>query len=82
MSGVRHLIDRLIMDITHEYHMTTVVNTHDMNSVFNIGEKIFFIDEGKKEWEGSKEELFNVKNEKVHNFLFTSKLMEKIGRDL
>lgn len=78
-SGV---IDRLIMDITHEYHMTTVVNTHDMNSVFNIGEKIFFIDEGKKEWEGSKEELFNVKNEKVHNFLFTSKLMEKIGRDL
>ena len=48
------VIDNLISELTHEYNMTTVVNTHDMNSVFEIGEKIVFIHEGRKEWEGSK----------------------------
>ena len=51
------VIENLISERTHEYNMTTVVNTHDMNSVFEIGEKIVFIHEGRKEWEGSKEQI-------------------------
>lgn len=72
------VIDKLIMDITHEYSMTTVVNTHDMNSVFNIGEKIIFIENGIKEWEGNKDEIYGAENNRLKTFLFSSELMKKI----
>lgn len=72
------VIDNLISEITHEYCMTTVVNTHDMNSVFEIGEKIVFIHEGRKEWEGSKEMIAHTDNKYLNDFLFSSELYKKI----
>lgn len=72
------VIDNLISEITHEYCMTTVVNTHDMNSVFEIGEKIVFIHEGRKEWEGSKEMIAHTENKYLNDFLFSSELYKKI----
>ena len=62
------LIDNLIQEITAEYNITTVINTHDMNSVMEIGEKIIFLKDGLKSWEGTKEEIFNTENEAVTNF--------------
>lgn len=76
------VIDNLIEEITHEYNMTTVVNTHDMNSVFEIGEKIVFIHEGRKEWEGSKEEIAHTDNKNLNDFIFSSKLYKKIKSSL
>lgn len=76
------VIDNLISEITHEYCMTTVVNTHDMNSVFEIGEKIVFIHEGRKEWEGSKEMIAHTDNKYLNDFLFSSELYKKIKNNL
>lgn len=76
------VIDNLISEITHEYKMTTVVNTHDMNSVFEIGEKIVFIHEGRKEWEGSKEMIAHTDNVYLNDFIFSSELFKKIKNDL
>lgn len=76
------VIDNLISDITHEYNMTTVINTHDMNSVMEIGEKVVFIHEGKKEWEGTNEEILNSKNEILNDFVFASNLAKKIKETL
>lgn len=76
------VIDNLISEITHEYCMTTVVNTHDMNSVFEIGEKIVFIHEGRKEWEGSKEKIAHTDNKYLNDFLFSSELYKKIKNNL
>jgi len=70
-------IDELIMDITQEYKMTTVINTHDMNSVVTMGDNIIFIYQGEKEWEGNKETLFHSKNEKLNDFVFASKFFQK-----
>lgn len=72
------VIDELIHDITKEYGMTTVINTHDMNSVMGIGEHILYIYEGRNEWEGSKEEVFDSNNEKLNNFIFASDLFRKV----
>lgn len=72
------LIDDLIHDITKEYNMTTIVNTHDMNSVMNIGENIIFIDEGKKAWEGTKDEIMTSTNQKLNDFVFASDLFKKV----
>ena len=72
------LIDELIKDITEEFKMTTIVVSHDMNSVINIGDKIIFLNEGIKEWEGSKSEVMDSKNEKVNDFVFASDLFKKI----
>lgn len=72
------VIDNLISEITHEYKMTTVVNTHDMNSVFEIGEKIVFIHEGRKEWEGTKEMIAHTDNQYLNDFIFSSSLFKKI----
>ena len=58
--------------------MTTIVVSHDMNSVINIGDKIIFLNEGIKEWEGSKSEVIDSKNEKVNDFVFASDLFKKI----
>jgi phospholipid/cholesterol/gamma-HCH transport system ATP-binding protein len=70
-------IDELITDITAEFQMTTIINTHDMNSVVTMGEKIIFIYEGDKSWEGTKEELFTAKNQKLNDFVFASKFFQK-----
>jgi phospholipid/cholesterol/gamma-HCH transport system ATP-binding protein len=72
------LIDNLIQEITEEYDITTVINTHDMNSVMEIGEKIVFLNNGKKAWEGTKKEIFNTDNEAVTNFVYSSDLFKKV----
>ena len=72
------LIDDLISDITKEYQMTTVVNTHDMNSVMNIGEKIIFIKKGVKAWEGTKDEIMYSNNQDLNDFVFASDLFKKV----
>lgn len=75
------LIDNLIKDITIEYDMTTIVNTHDMNSVMEIGDKVIFIYDGAKWWEGTRDEIFKTENQELNEFIFASKLSQKI-RDL
>ena len=72
------LIDNLIQEITEEYNITTVINTHDMNSVMEIGEKIVFLQNGHKAWEGSKEAIFNTDNKAVTNFVYSSDLFKKV----
>jgi phospholipid/cholesterol/gamma-HCH transport system ATP-binding protein len=71
------IIDNLISDITKEYSMTTVINTHDMNSVMNIGENIVFIKEGVVEWNGSKEQVIGSNNKALEDFIFASDLTRK-----
>lgn len=72
------LIDDLIHDITTEYKMTTVINTHDMNSVINIGDNIIFIKEGVKEWQGTKEQVITSNNKALNDFIFASDLFRKV----
>ena len=72
------LIDNLIQEITDEYKITTVINTHDMNSVMEIGEKIVFLKDGKKAWEGSNQEIFKTDNEAVVKFVYSSELFKKV----
>ena len=72
------IIDNLIKEITEEYQITTVINTHDMNSVMEIGEKILFLKDGKKAWEGSNKEIFKTDNEAVVNFVYSSNLFKKV----
>ncbi len=72
------LIDELIHDITTEYDMTTIINTHDMNSVIGIGDSILYIYEGSKEWEGNKDEVFTATNERLNHFIFASDLLQKV----
>ena len=76
------VIDNLLSEITHEYNMTTVINTHDMNSVFEIGEKVLFIHEGHKEWEGSNDEIMYTNSEALNEFLFSSKLNKMVREKL
>lgn len=63
------LIDQLIHEITHEYNMTTIINTHDMNSVMEIGENVIFIDNGEKGWQGDNKDILNSGNESLNNFI-------------
>ncbi len=72
------LIDELINDITKDFGMTTIVVTHDMNSIMNIGDHIIYIHEGCKEWEGSKAEIMNSDNESLNEFVFASDLFKKV----
>lgn len=72
------LIDELIHEITHEYNLTTVVVSHDMNSVMEIGEYILFMYQGKKVWEGSNETILDSNQEDLQKFLFANKLMRKL----
>ena len=72
------VIDELIQDITREYNMTTLINTHDMNSVMGIGEKIIFIYKGHKEWEGTKDDIYTSTNQKLNDFIFASDLFRKV----
>ncbi|MDR1114591.1 MAG: ATP-binding cassette domain-containing protein [Tannerella sp.] len=71
------IIDELIHGITKEYGMTTVINTHDMNSVINIGENILFIKDGIKEWNGTKEQVISSNNKALADFIFASDLLRK-----
>ncbi len=75
------LIDNLIMELTHEYNITTVINTHDMNSVMEIGEKIVFLQKGNLAWEGDHTQIFKTNNKDVTNFVYSSDLFKKI-RDI
>ena len=72
------LIDNLISEITEEYEITTVINTHDMNSVMEIGEKIVFLKNGLKAWVGTNEEICKTDNEVVVNFVYRSNLFQKV----
>jgi phospholipid/cholesterol/gamma-HCH transport system ATP-binding protein len=72
------VIDDLISEITHEYDITTVINTHDMNSVMEIGEKVIFIHEGHKSWEGTREEILDSDDENLNDFVFASNFAKKI----
>lgn len=72
------VIDELLSGITKEYGITTIINTHDMNSVMGIGEHIIYIYEGCKEWEGTKDEVMNSDNEKLNSFIFASDLFRKV----
>ncbi len=72
------VIDQLIHEITVEYKITTIINTHDMNSVMNIGEKIFFIKEGHLEWQGNNHDLITATNESLNDFVFASDLFKKV----
>jgi phospholipid/cholesterol/gamma-HCH transport system ATP-binding protein len=72
------LIDELIKEITDEYSMTTIVNTHDMNSVMEIGEKIVFINEGKICWEGSNNDILKSDNEILNDFVFANALAKQL----
>jgi len=69
------VIDKLIKDITIEYQITTVVNTHDMNSVMEIGNYILFLYQGRKEWEGNNSEIIFNKNQKLNDFIFASEFL-------
>ena len=75
------VIDELIHDITTEYDMTTIINTHDMNSVMGIGDSIIFIHQGHKEWEGTKDQVFNATNERLNDFIFASDLLKKVKEE-
>lgn len=70
------VIDQLILQITREYNMTTIVITHDMNSVMEIGEKIMYLHQGKKEWEGSNKDIIYSDNEKLNKFIFASEFLQ------
>jgi phospholipid/cholesterol/gamma-HCH transport system ATP-binding protein len=70
------VIDKLIKEITVEYGMTTVVNTHDMNSVMEIGDKIIFMHNGHKEWEGTNHDIIFSKNVELNKFIFASEFLQ------
>lgn len=72
------VIDNLIQEITDEYQMITIINSHDMNSVMEIGEKIIFLKQGLKEWEGSYKTIFKTENEAVTDFVYSSNLYKKV----
>jgi phospholipid/cholesterol/gamma-HCH transport system ATP-binding protein len=76
------VIDNLIQEITKEYNITTVINSHDMNSVMEIGEKIIFLENGTKNWEGSNKEIFSTKNKSITDFVYSSELLKKVKKFL
>ncbi len=72
------LIDELLHDITQEYDITTIINTHDMNSVLGIGENIVFINKGHREWVGDKQRIFTTTNEALNEFVFATRLFQEV----
>ncbi|MBR4849854.1 MAG: ATP-binding cassette domain-containing protein [Alistipes sp.] len=71
------VIDNLIHSITAEYNITTIINTHDMNSVLEIGDKIVYIHQGKKWWEGSKDDILQADNQELNDFVFASAMAKR-----
>lgn len=76
------LIDNLLSDITHEYGITTVINTHDMNSVLGIGENIVFINKGHCDWTGNDQTIFRSTSQSLNDFVFASKLFQEVKKFL
>jgi phospholipid/cholesterol/gamma-HCH transport system ATP-binding protein len=74
------LIDELIKKITEEFNITTIVNTHDMNSVLEIADKVVFIYEGKKMWEGTKTEIMNTDCKELNDFVFATNLAKQLRK--
>ncbi len=74
------LIDELLHDITNEYKMTTIINTHDMNSVLGIGENIIFINKGHKEWVGDKTQIYSSDNQALNDFVFATALFQEVKK--
>lgn len=74
------VIDKLILGLTKEFQMTTIINTHDMNSVIEIGESVLFISSGEKEWVGTKNEILNSNNKKLNDFIFANKLYAQMKK--
>ena len=74
------IIDKLIQEITFEYNITTVINTHDMNSVMEIGDKIIFLVQGEKVWEGNNKQILKTNNKLVNDFVYSSELLRKVGK--
>ncbi|WP_319500522.1 ATP-binding cassette domain-containing protein [uncultured Draconibacterium sp.] len=74
------VIDQLIQTLTKEFQMTTIINTHDMNSVIEIGESVLFISHGEKEWEGTKNEILDSGNQKLDDFIFANKLYAQMKK--
>ena len=72
------IIDKLIQEITVEYNITTIINTHDMNSVMEIGDKIIFLVEGKKIWEGNNQEILNSDDKLINDFVYSSEIFKKV----
>lgn len=72
------VIDRLIKEITEEYNICTIINSHDMNSIMEIGDNITFLAGGKKEWQGSRTDIFTAENEALQDFVFASELYKKV----
>ena len=72
------VIDKLINDITHEYNITTIINTHDMNSVMGIGENIIFLNKGHLSWEGTKDDIFDSTDKAFNEFVFASDMMMEV----
>lgn len=72
------VIDNLIQEITQEYNITTIVNTHDMNSVMEIGDTIIYIYEGQKWWEGSKNDILSSENKELNDFVFASAMAKRV----
>jgi len=72
------VIDELLKEITYEYNITTVINTHDMNSVMQIGDHIIFIKEGQKKWEGSRNDIMSSQNKDLNKFVFASEVFRKL----
>jgi phospholipid/cholesterol/gamma-HCH transport system ATP-binding protein len=70
------VIDKLISEITTDFNITTIINTHDMNSVMEIGDRILYMYQGKKEWEGTNKEIIFSKNELLNNFIFASEFLQ------
>ena len=76
------IIDNLIKEITEDYDITTVINTHDMNSVMEIGDNIILIKEGEKVWEGTNKEILKTDNESIVDFIYSSSLFKKLRNKL
>lgn len=76
------VIDNLIKELTEEFQMTTIINSHDMNSVLEIGDKVIFIYQGKKCWEGSREEILKTNNKALNKFVFATKMAQQIKKEI
>ena len=76
------IIDKLIQEITKEFNITTIINSHDMNSVMEIGEKIIFLVNGEKNWEGTNKEIFKTDNQSISDFVYSSELLKKVKKYL
>ena len=75
-----NIIDDLLLEITQEYNITTIINSHDMNSVIEIGDNIIFIDKGKKAWEGTNKMIYHAENQALNDFVFASVLYKQVKK--